>query len=190
MLLKGEHIALRPLILKERQQFFRWATQSDATPYWYGELYGDEVPSYVVFKLEWPDYYFDGSRPLAGRSFAILREGRPIGQINYNQVSRLDLTTELDILIAQATDQENGYGTEAIRLLTQYLFAHMAVRRCRIEVVSRNPRAYRAYLKAGFTPTYTYLRQGIVWHVMECLAPGPALAGYDRLATSLPQPAK
>ena len=188
MLLKGEHISLRPLSLKERPVFFRWATQSDATPYWYGELYGDDVPSYVVFKLEWPDHYFDGSRPLAGRCFAILLADRPIGQINYNQVSRADMTVELDIIIARQADQGHGYGTEAIRLLTQYLFRDMQVRRCRIEVVSRNPRAYHAYLKAGFSPTYTYLRQGIEWHVMECLSPGPPQSGYIQAPGAFPAP--
>ncbi|RMG66328.1 MAG: N-acetyltransferase [Bacteroidetes bacterium] len=170
MILEGKHISLRPLTLKERPQFFRWATQSDATPYWYGELYGDDIPSYVVFKLEWPDHYFDGTRPYKGRSFAILLADRAIGQINYNEVSDVDLTTELDILIAKSGDQGQGHGTDAIRTLTRYLFADMGVRRCRIEVVSRNPRAFRAYEKAGFHPTYTYLRQGIEWHVMECLA--------------------
>ena len=133
MILQGERISLRSMTLRERPQFFRWATRSDATPYWYGELYGDEVPSYVIFKLEWPSYYFDGSQPELGRCFMILKDGRPIGQINYNKISSRDKSVELDILIAKHEDLGHGYGTDAIRTLTTYLFKAMGVRRCRIK---------------------------------------------------------
>ncbi|GAB4415358.1 MAG: GNAT family N-acetyltransferase [Bacteroidia bacterium] len=159
--------------LRERPLFFRWATRSDATPFWYGERYGDEVPSYIVFKMDWPDYYFEDIRPEDGRCFAIEHNGRAIGQVNYNAISRVDRTTELDILIASEQDQGQGFGTDAIRTLTRYLFDEMGVRRCRIEVVPTNPRAVHAYAKAGFEATYTYVREHISWIVMECLATQP-----------------
>ncbi|MDX2287098.1 MAG: GNAT family N-acetyltransferase [Bacteroidia bacterium] len=171
MILHGEHIFLRPMTIRERYLFFRWATRSDAAPFWYGDLYGDEPPSYFAFKADWQDYYFDGSRPEKGRCFAIMLAGKPIGQINYNEIENSDRSTELDILIASALHQGLGYGTEAIRLLTEYLFREMGVRRCRIEVVSRNPRAVRAYEKAGYRHSYSYIREGITWLVMEELAP-------------------
>ena len=170
MILKGNLVDLRTMTLRERPLFFRWATRSDATPYWYGELYGDEVPSYVIFKLEWPNYYFDGSQPELGRCFMILREGRPIGQINYNKINNKDKSVELDILIAKQKDLGKGYGTDAIRTLTTYLFRAMDVRRCRIEVLAKNPRAVRAYEKAGFSHSYAYTRENIEWRVMEMMA--------------------
>lgn len=170
MYLEGNLIRLRPLTLRERPRFFNWATRSDATQFWYGELYGDDVPSYVVFKLEWPDHYFTDAKPEKGRCFAIEHQGKPIGQINYNEIHRYDRSTELDIIIAKQKHHGHGYGTEAIQLLTHYLFTEMAVRRCRIEVISANPRAIRAYEKAGYQHTYTYIREGIEWHVMETLA--------------------
>lgn len=168
MELTGTNIALRPMTLRERQVFFRWATQSDATPWWYGPLYGDDIPSYIVFKAEWPDYYFDGSRPSRGRCFAIMYQGKAIGQINYNQIES-DGTTELDVLIASSKHQGRGLGTDAICTLTRYLFEEKKLRRCRVEVVGGNPRAARAYEKAGFVLTYAYVREGILWHVMELL---------------------
>lgn len=169
MQLSGTYVHLRPMTLKERPKFFRWATQSDATAFWYGELYGDEVPSYVVFKHEWPDYYFTGSRPHKGRSFAIELAGEAIGQINYNEVNGHDQSVELDILIAKEEHQGKGYGTDAINVLTTFLFEQMNLRRCRIEVIAQNPRAYRAYLKAGFSHSYTYIRNNIEWFVLEKL---------------------
>lgn len=169
MKLAGKHVHLRPLTLKERPKFFRWATQSDATPFWYGELYGDQIPSYVVFKHEWPDYYFDGSQPQKGRSFAIEVAGELIGQINYNEIHTEDQSVELDILIARSDYHGLGYGSDAIRVLTHYLFSKMGIRRCRIEVVAQNPKAYYAYLKAGFVHRYTYIRENIEWKVLEKL---------------------
>jgi RimJ/RimL family protein N-acetyltransferase len=165
--LEGTLIRLRPLTLKERPRFFGWATRSDATQFWYGERSGDDIPSYVIFKLEWPDYYFTEDHPDKGRSFAIEYQGEAIGQVNYNQIHHSDRSAELDILIAKQQYQGLGYGTEAIKLLTHYLFTVLQVRRCRIEVVSTNPRAKRAYAKAGYLHTYSYEREGIEWHVME-----------------------
>ncbi|MCI4667531.1 MAG: GNAT family N-acetyltransferase [Bacteroidia bacterium] len=171
MELRGEKIVLRPMTLKGRYQFYRWATKSDAAPYWYGELYGDDVPSYVVFKHEFPDYYFDGSSIQKGRAFVIYKGDEKIGQINYNEIEERDHSVELDILIASQKYQNKGLGTDAIKTLLNYLFNKMAIRRCRIEVISKNPRAEKAFQKAGFAKIYTYIRKGIVWVVMECLSP-------------------
>lgn len=157
------------MTLKERYQFYRWATQSDAAPYWYGELYGDDVPSYIVFKHEFPNYYFDGSAPHRGRAFAIMHCGESIGQINYNEIIERDHSAELDILIARENNHNKGLGSDAIRTLLKYLFEKMNVRMCRIEVVAKNPRAIRAFEKAGFRQVYHYIRKGIEWLVMECV---------------------
>lgn len=170
MKLEGKRVTLRPMTLKERFKFFQWATRSDATDYWYGKLLGDDVPSYVVFKTEWPDHYFTEGGLYKGRCFVIEHEGKMIGQINYNEVHKLDLSTELDILIADRKNQGRGLGSEAIRLLQRYLFQQLGLRRLRMEVVSENPRALRAFGKAGFSHTYSYVREGIRWHVMEMLA--------------------
>ncbi|MEL6588778.1 MAG: GNAT family N-acetyltransferase [Bacteroidota bacterium] len=169
MRLEGKHIHLRPMTLPERQKFFRWATHSDATPFWYGELYGDEVPTYIVFKHEWPDYYFNGSRPREGRCFAIIKDEKAIGEINYNVIDPHTHSVDLDIIIGSKSDQNRGYGSEAIQLLTTYLFEHMHVERCHIEVSPHNPRAIAAYNNAGFYETDRFQRDDIIWVNMEVL---------------------
>ncbi|MDX1906312.1 MAG: GNAT family N-acetyltransferase [Bacteroidia bacterium] len=172
--LYGDRIALRPMHKRERYLFYRWATRSDATPWWYGSVYHDEVPSYEAFKMDWADYYFDERYPLKGQCFVIMLGSEKIGQINYNAIHPEDLSAELDIIIAWNTHQNKGYGTDAIRTLTRYLFEHLHLRRCRIEVINLNIRAIRAYEKSGYRHTYTYERQGLIWHVMEVLAGYPA----------------
>ncbi|MEO1450244.1 MAG: GNAT family N-acetyltransferase [Bacteroidota bacterium] len=167
--LAGERIRLRPLTLNERKLFFKWATHSDATPFWYGDLYGDEVPSYSIFKLEWPDHYFLGNAPHMGRAYGIELNGRLIGEINYNEINEVDYSVSLDVIIAEKTYHNKGYGTEAIVLLTRFLFDQYEIRKSQIEVISKNPRAYRAFEKAGYYHVYTYVRHEIVWHVLECM---------------------
>jgi hypothetical protein len=49
MILEGKKVSLRPMTVEEITTFYEWATQSEATPFWYGELQGDKVPSYEKF---------------------------------------------------------------------------------------------------------------------------------------------
>jgi RimJ/RimL family protein N-acetyltransferase len=46
--------------------------------------------------------------------------------------------------------QGRGLGTEATRLLLGYAFEHLPLHRIELEVYAFNPRARRAYEKAGF----------------------------------------
>ena len=168
------------MTLKERPLFFRWATQSDATPFWYGELYGDTVPSYTIFKHEWPAYYFSDEEPERGRCFVIEHQGQPIGEINYNQIHPPKREAELDILIASREFQGKGLGTDAIRTLVRYLFSDLQVSVCRFEAVSRNIQALQAYQKAGFAEKARFHRDEIEWVSLEHTpASGPPFPQKD-----------
>jgi RimJ/RimL family protein N-acetyltransferase len=149
---------------EEMPTFFEWATQSDATPYWYGELQGDKVPTFKEFCKDWKKHYFDGSAPEKGRCFVILIDDTAIGQVNYNEIDRRNDSVELDIIIAEDRYKNKGYGTDALQTLSKYLFLVMAIQKCWIDVVSKNPRAIRAYQKAGFNITKTFVDMEI-----ECL---------------------
>lgn len=152
------------MTVEEIPLFFDWATQSDATPYWYGELQGDQVPSFKEFCKDWKKFYFNGSAPEKGRCFVILIDDTAIGQINYNEIDRKNNSVELDILIAEDKYKNKGYGTDALQTLSKYLFLAMDIQKCWIDVVDKNPRAIRAYQKAGFLITKTFVDMGI-----ECL---------------------
>ncbi len=131
-------------------EFYRMATQSDSAPYWYGELYGDTVPTDEEFQVEYPVHYFNGSAPRKGRCFFIVTDTRKIGAVAYNEIDERDCSTELDIIIADDTDTGRGYGPNALAALTDFLFDRMSVRRCLIIPIASNLRAIRAYEKAGF----------------------------------------
>lgn len=145
--MRGDKVTLRPFTENDPELFYHWATQSDATPFWYGKLYGDIVPSKEKFFSNWKSYYFDGSKPKLGRCFLILVKDIPIGQINYNKLDQN--STELDIVIGDSKNWGKGYGSDAMKTLTNYLFDE-GVREVWVFVLKRNPRAIKMYEKAGF----------------------------------------
>lgn len=169
MTLKGNAVILRPMTVEEIPLFFKWATQSDATPYWYGELQGDKIPSYEEFLKDWKSHYFDGSAPEKGRCFMILVDNDAIGQVNYNEIDRGDNSVELDIIIADDRHKNKGYGSDALRTLTRYLFREMDVQKCWIDVIKKNPRALKAYKKAGFNIIKTFIDMGIECYRLELI---------------------
>ena len=57
---------------------------------------------------------------------------------------------ELGILIGEKDYWGQGYGTEAIRLLVKHAFETLNLHRVWLRVYETNPRAIRAYEKAGF----------------------------------------
>lgn len=166
MILEGEKVVLRPMTVEEIPIFYKWATQSDSTSFWYGELYGDRIPTYEEFTRDWKRHFFDGSQPEKGRSFTILVGNKAIGQINYNEINRKNNSVELDIIIAEDIEKSKGHGSDALETLVKYLFQNMNIQLCEIEAVTQNVRAIRAYEKAGFKITKTFLKNGIEWNHM------------------------
>ena len=164
MIIHGEKVLLRPMTVDEMPIFYSWATQSDSTPFWYDD---GTVPSCEQFFQDWKRYYFDGSEPEKGRCFTILVSNRAIGQINYNEINRNNDSVEIDIIIADDADKSHGYGTDALRALTKYLFQHMGIKLCCIETLSSNIRARRAYEKAEFRVTKAFMSQGLECKHME-----------------------
>jgi diamine N-acetyltransferase len=167
MILKGEKIVLQPMTAEKIPIFYKWATQSDSTPFWYGELYGDSIPTYEEFTRDWKLHFFDGSQPENGRCFIISAESRAIGQINYNRINRNNNSVELDIIIADDRYKGRGYGSDALNTLVEYLFKSMNIRLCYIEVITKNTRAIKAYEKAGFKITITFVKNQVKWYRME-----------------------
>lgn len=167
MILIGKRIVLRPIRTEEFFLFYKWATQSKATPFWYGEPCGTRIPSLQDFMQEWQPFYFDGSQPEKGRSFVIIADGQRIGQINYNEINRVNNSVNIDILIAEDIQQGKGYGSDALQTLATYLYEHMQVSICDLIVLSTNERAIHTYQKLGFSTTQQFTVNGIGWQKME-----------------------
>jgi RimJ/RimL family protein N-acetyltransferase len=70
-----------------------------------------------------------------------------------------------------------GLGTEATDLIVGHGFEQVGLRQIVLEVLARNPRARRAYEKAGFVVTDTSMEDGEDWVHMAIDRPGPPGSG-------------
>jgi len=112
--------------------------------------------------------------------------GACVGEAVLNQWDPGSQSCNFRILIGPA-GQNRGLGTEATRLIVGYGFEALGLHRISLEVYAFNPRARRAYEKAGFRVEGVLresLRYGDQWidaTVMSILAPewppGAAVVG-------------
>jgi RimJ/RimL family protein N-acetyltransferase len=73
-----------------------------------------------------------------------------LGNISLMEVNKLNGTAELGIFIGNKECQSRGYGTEAIQLICEFAFRLLNMKNIMLRVFDFNPRAKRAYEKAGF----------------------------------------
>jgi RimJ/RimL family protein N-acetyltransferase len=151
----GLAIRLRPATTADRRMIYEGLAHSDVSDVLLMDRHtGQPLPlTYETFCDDYVDYYFDDTRPEAGRCFVIEVDGRAAGQVNHNDIEPCANRTELDIWMFGERNCGHGWGTEALRLLCDYLHREMGVHGFYIKPSARNPRAIRSYEKAGFVRT-------------------------------------
>jgi len=70
-----------------------------------------------------------------------------VGLFGFNDISR---SAEAGIMIGEKAYWDQGYGTEAMKLLLKHGFETLNLNRISIQVFANNPRAIRCYEKVGF----------------------------------------
>jgi RimJ/RimL family protein N-acetyltransferase len=94
--------------------------------------------------------------------FAILTrdEGKLIGNCGLHNVNLKNRKAVLGIFIGDKNYWSQGYGTDATKTLLRFAFEELGLNLVELEVYAFNPRAIRAYEKAGFRQSGVH-RQGI-----------------------------
>jgi len=77
-------------------------------------------------------------------------EDKLIGTTGLHRIDWRDRRTEFGILIGAKDEWNKGYGTDATRTIVRYAFETLNLNRVGLRVYEHNPRAMRAYEKAGF----------------------------------------
>lgn len=148
-------LTLRPATLQDKKKVFHWLAHSNLT----NEMLGppnfpeNSIPTWEEFNVDYVDHYFDYSQPLKGQCFIIIHNGQEIGQINYNEIDINTRSTEIDIWLADRKYTRKGLGTEAIKMLCNYLDKSLNCKTIYIAPSKRNINAIKAYYKAGFIET-------------------------------------
>lgn len=152
--LQGELITLRSATLADRRTIYEWAAHSDVTSAMMGPPTYPEhpTPSWEAFCEDHRPHFFDGSAPNLGRSFIILVDEEPVGQIYYNDIETVNQKkrTEIDLWMRSEKYCGQGFGGDALLTLCEYLARSFGVQAFMVQPSARNPRAIRAYEKIGF----------------------------------------
>ncbi len=97
--------------------------------------------------------------------------GRPIGTTALIDIDHRDGSAELVLIVAEVEARGRGYGTEATRLVLDYAFAALGLRRVTLKVYEYNLAGIRAYQKAGFREVgrrrQAHWMGGRLWDVVE-----------------------
>jgi diamine N-acetyltransferase len=152
MKIRGKLIDLRPATEHDRLAIYQWLAESDLTPAMLGppDFADAPVPSWEEFCKDYGHHFLDGTKPHVGQSFIIEADGRSVGHINYDGLDFSRGLAELDIWLCSEQVCGRGYGSDALKVMTEYLHKTFGVTEFILRPSQRNQRAIGAYSKAGF----------------------------------------
>ncbi len=143
----GERIRLRAIEREDLPAFVEWLNDPEV-------IAGLFV--YVPMSMEEEKSWFEGlaNRPAEERPLCIevkTEEGWcMIGNVGLGHIEPANRAAEMGIVIGDKAYWNQGYGSEAMTLLLKYGFETLNLNRMYLRVYETNPRAIRAYEKAGF----------------------------------------
>jgi aminoglycoside 6'-N-acetyltransferase len=136
--LHGERIRLRPIAVEDVERLAE-ILQEPEVERWWGRWDADRVRKELIAEPE-------------AVIFMIEAGGEAIGLIQYYEEDDPYFRhAGVDLAVATAW-QNQGYGTEALRVVVRYLLEERGHHRLTIDPAVANERAVRAYERVGFRP--------------------------------------
>lgn len=145
-MLKGKNIILRPLKITDWEKTLQW--RNNMTIKKMAMIH--PFPITEIVEKEW---YKNILKSTSDKSiyFAITKEDdSAIGFINLNKINYIHKNCTLGIIIGEISEQNKGYGKEAIEIIIDYAFHSLNLNKITVEVVEHNNKALNLYKKIGF----------------------------------------
>jgi diamine N-acetyltransferase len=156
----GERVRFRGIEQEDLASFQKWINDPEILP-----GIGVFLPFASADEQDW--YEKMRSRPIDEHNMAIETQLQPgehvrpagldaetgwklIGSWGFFNLDWHNRCTEFGIMIGEKAYWNQGYGTEAVRLLAHHGFYTLNLNRIYLRVLENNYRAIRAYEKAGF----------------------------------------
>ena len=143
----SENLRLRAPTQSDLPQFVTWLNDPEVRA---GLLL------HLPLSLEDEENWFENmlKQPTAEHPLVIeVRQGddwKAIGNCGFHRIDWRVRAGEVGIFIGDKACWDQGYGTQVMRLLLRHGFNTLNLNRVLLEVYENNPRAIRAYEKAGF----------------------------------------
>lgn len=94
--------------------------------------------------------YFDSKQDSSRVLFAIMKDDKPIGEIQLKQINYKSKECTLSIHMQNDDVKGHGYGTRAERLILQYAFDVLGMAAVSADTVIKNIRSQHVLEKVGF----------------------------------------
>jgi RimJ/RimL family protein N-acetyltransferase len=146
MALAGERVRLRAVERSDAARFYAWINDREVT-----EHLGVRYPMSYASEEEWAERASAANSDTTSQfAIEIAETGEHIGNCGMHDVSPLDRSTEVGILIGAKEHWGRGYGSDAMRTLVTFGFRDMNLRRVMLLVDEDHPGAIKAYERVGF----------------------------------------
>ena len=144
--IKGESVILREKNIKDLSDDYRWRTDTELS-----EL-DATTPIYISFddfSRQFHEEIFYGS--FSSKRLSIDNIARQhIGNCMFYGFDSYRQQAELGIMIGDKTYWGKGYGTEAVKLMLNYIFSETNLNRIYLHTLKWNDRARKSFSKCGF----------------------------------------
>lgn len=152
----GKKIRLRHAERADLPHFVRWLNTPETRQY---------LDAIYPFAMVEEEQWFEGllkDREHYLNFFVIesIETGEPVGNLGLHVIDQRNRWTELGIMIGDTSNQNKGYGTDALRTLLRFAFETMNLNRVQLRVHNDNLRGIHVYERCGFVREGT-LRQNL-----------------------------
>lgn len=141
--LVGDRIYLSPRNTEDVEKFTEWLNDFNTTDY-LGR-------SSMLLTLDGEKKYLqENSSSEASFVIVTINENKMIGTVSLEKIDHINRCATLGIFIGDEEYRNNGFGTEAIKLILEYGFKYLNLRNIRLSLMEFNDRALNCYKKCGF----------------------------------------
>ncbi|MGE4272823.1 MAG: GNAT family N-acetyltransferase [Desulfitobacterium sp.] len=144
-MLQGKKIYLRPLATDDIPIYQKWYNDQEVN-YWANGAW----PLSTMFNEEDIEERFFTPQKDSGRYIILNEEHEPIGTTGFRDINHPARSAVLFIIIGEKDYWGRGYGTDALKVLLDYLFYQWNLNRLSLDLWDGNLRAQKAYEKLGF----------------------------------------
>jgi RimJ/RimL family protein N-acetyltransferase len=147
-ILSSGHVYLRPFERADAETYRRW--RADAEPMALAGWHERAPMSLAQVEARIDRLTEEQGRDQYTFLICLAADDRPIGEVMLVDIDRTHGSSQLGIFIGEVAEWGRGYGTDAISAIVEFGFAELRLERIWLNVWTENPRARRAYEKAGF----------------------------------------
>lgn len=143
-MMKSNNIVLRPLLKEDIDKLNKWRNDYQIFKY----LGGGYNPISKDQQKSWMENMIDNTGNT--KRFAIVKNESIIGMIGIYDIDYVNRNGNLGMYIGEKEYWGQGYGSEALNLLIEFVFKVLNLYKIKLEVVADNTGAVELYKNNGF----------------------------------------